>query len=275
MPSELQRVAQGLVECIDQVPHLVALLQHTAHDMRQQAAYLAQAAREQPGARIAAMQLDHAARACEEAAHYAAQAPPKAHAWATAMVGGTSPHNVTSSPDIRPADGTAEPGDTGRSPERSTDDTDAQPFSPKVNKAASDEVQGPMVKVTPSDPSPASEPKPASFGRATSKNYRETFFAAFPSTRGKVVVHHAVEQQVLIKFPEVITPEQLHSLENLRGIPKGDVNSEVHLSAIRKEWNRFYKPYLASGTTPTEQELLDFATKLDNKYGHHFNPRIR
>jgi hypothetical protein len=62
----------------------------------------------------------------------------------------------------------------------------------------------------------------------------------------------------------------LHSLENLRGIPN-DVNSGLHLSAIRREWNSFYQ----SHPTATRQELLDFATHIDDKYGELFNPPIR
>lgn len=120
-----------------------------------------------------------------------------------------------------------------------------------------------------------SVPVAASFGWTTSFDYRETFFAANPQTRGDVVVHHAVEQQVMRKFPGVVTPNEMHSLENLRGIPKGDTNNEVHLSDIRKEWNRFYRPYLASGTKPSKEELLQFATKMDDKHGQRFNPSIR
>ena len=90
-------------------------------------------------------------------------------------------------------------------------------------------------------------------------------------TEGAVVVHHAVEQQVLRRYPGVVSESEMHSLENLRGIPKGDINNRVHLSQIRKEWNRFYK----ANPNPTQSQLLDFATKLDNKFGHLFNPPIR
>jgi hypothetical protein len=63
----------------------------------------------------------------------------------------------------------------------------------------------------------------------------------------------------------------MHSLENLRGIPKGDVNSRVHLSQLRKEWNRFYR----ANPSPSRQDLLDEATRLDQKYGHEFNPPVK
>lgn len=112
--------------------------------------------------------------------------------------------------------------------------------------------------------------KSARFGHATSFDYAENFFARHPDLRGQVWVHHAVEQQTLTRYPHALTPAQLHSYENLRGIPN-DLNSRVHLSAIRKEWNEFYR----SNPRATATDLLRKATEIDNKYGHLFNPRLR
>jgi len=114
----------------------------------------------------------------------------------------------------------------------------------------------------------------ASFGKAISSDYREIFFAAHPELRGKVYVHHAVEQQVLQKFPGVVTMEEIHSLENLRGIPL-DVNSTVHLSQIRVEWNNFYAPFTERGTAPSQAQLLAKATEIDAKFGLQFTPRVK
>jgi|GEM_PF-865151 len=111
----------------------------------------------------------------------------------------------------------------------------------------------------------------AQFGNATSNAYRATFFAAYPELEGQVVVHHAVEQQVLSRFPGVVSKSEIHSLENLRGIPL-QLNSELHLSTIRTEWNRFYKLFEANGTSPTKPQLLQKATEIDQKYGTQFNP---
>ena len=69
----------------------------------------------------------------------------------------------------------------------------------------------------------------ATFGVATTNNYKGTFFNVNPSLKGKVVVHHAVEQQVLKKYPGVVKNSEIHSIENLRGIPKS-LNSDLHLS---------------------------------------------
>ncbi|MFF1821143.1 DddA-like double-stranded DNA deaminase toxin [Kribbella sp. NPDC058245] len=85
MPSDLQRVARGLVECLDEVPQVLHHLQRTAARCRESAALAAQG-----GATVAAHQLDAAARACEAAAHYLSMAPPKARAWADRLVGGGS-----------------------------------------------------------------------------------------------------------------------------------------------------------------------------------------
>ncbi|GAA1581789.1 hypothetical protein GCM10009789_39380 [Kribbella sancticallisti] len=85
MPSDLQRVARGLVECLDEVPQVVAHLQRTAERCRENAAVAIAASHGQ--ATVAAQQLDAAARACEEAAHYLSMAPPKTKAWAERLVG--------------------------------------------------------------------------------------------------------------------------------------------------------------------------------------------
>ena len=62
----------------------------------------------------------------------------------------------------------------------------------------------------------------------------------------------------------------MHSLQNLRGIPK-DLNPELHLRAIRKEWTAWYH----ANPNATKQQLLEFATKIDDKYGHLFVPPVR
>ncbi|MFD8328861.1 putative T7SS-secreted protein [Streptomyces lydicus] len=111
----------------------------------------------------------------------------------------------------------------------------------------------------------------ASVGHAASHNYKKNFFEAHPELKGQVVVHHAIEQQVLRRYPGLFSPSEMHSLENLRGIPKGDINSRIHLSEIRVSWNEFYN----SHPSPTRQQVLDHATRVDDSLGHWFNPRVR
>ena len=113
----------------------------------------------------------------------------------------------------------------------------------------------------------------AGLGEAASNDYKATFFKANPTLEGEVVVHHAIEQQVLIRFPGVLTEAEMHSLQNLRAIPKS-INSELHLGQIRVEWNRFYKPFIESGTSPSKAQLLEKATEIDLKYGSQFTPPV-
>ena len=116
----------------------------------------------------------------------------------------------------------------------------------------------------------------ATFGQATTNDYRSTFFAAHPELeefKSEIIVHHAVEKRVLTKFPGVATEEEIHSLENLRGIPK-DANSDVHLRQIRLEWNRFYRPFTKTDTAPTKAQLLQKATEIDSMFGSKFMPPV-
>ena len=73
------------------------------------------------------------------------------------------------------------------------------------------------------------------------------------------------------RYPGLFSPNEIHSLENLRGIPKGVVNNRVHLSAIRNLWNDFY----GNNPSPTRQDVLDYVTSVDDLLGQWFNPRVR
>jgi hypothetical protein len=131
-----------------------------------------------------------------------------------------------------------------------------------------------MVKVGPNAVRPSAVARhsyAATLGKATSTDYQATFFKAHPELEGEVWVHHAVEQQVLTKYPGVVTEAEIHSLEDLRGIHNA-INSDVHLSKIRIEWNKFYKQHKLDGTVPTRQQLLNKATEIDNLFGSQFTP---
>lgn len=114
MPSELQRVARGLVDCLDEVPAVVAHLQRTADRCRENAQIALQASHGR--ATVAAQQLDAAARACEAAAHYLQLAPPKSRAWAERLVGSGGPS--TNRPSSDSADRNKTTGGTGDIAER-------------------------------------------------------------------------------------------------------------------------------------------------------------
>ena len=101
----------------------------------------------------------------------------------------------------------------------------------------------------------------------------------FPETvnangTSKLVRHHAVEQQVLNKYPGIITKKEMHSLDNLRGVPK-EINSDLHLKQIRKEWDDFYDSFDDVGAIPTKQQLLDKAKEIDDLFGDRFFPPVR
>jgi hypothetical protein len=88
MPSELQRVASELLACIDRIPDMTSYLQRTAGRCREQAAHLVAFGSSNSAARTAALQLDAAARDCEQAAEYAGRVPPRARGWVEQMVSG-------------------------------------------------------------------------------------------------------------------------------------------------------------------------------------------
>jgi hypothetical protein len=103
-----------------------------------------------------------------------------------------------------------------------------------------------------------------------SRNYRAAFFAAYPELKGQVVIHHAVEQWILRKYPDLFSEAELQALENLRGIPN-ELNSNLHLSVIRLEWNAFYK----LNPNATREQIVQKAVEIDAKYGSQFNPPIK
>jgi hypothetical protein len=142
MPSDLQRVARGLVECLDEVPQVVAHLQRTAERCRENAALAIIAS--QGRATVAAQQLDAAARSCEEAAHYLSMAPPKTKAWAQRLIGdGTT----TNRPDSASADRNKATGGAGdlaeRDPQGRTKRLSA-PFNPSKPPEA---PEPPLIKI--------------------------------------------------------------------------------------------------------------------------------
>ncbi|GAA0947840.1 hypothetical protein GCM10009554_44880 [Kribbella koreensis] len=85
MPSELQRVAQALLTALDETPRVADYLRRMAQRCRENAGYVGHMSNH-PAARLAAVQLDEAARRCDDAAQYLAQVRPKARDWAEQMV---------------------------------------------------------------------------------------------------------------------------------------------------------------------------------------------
>jgi hypothetical protein len=113
MPSDLQRVARGLVDCLDEVPQVILHLQRTADRCRENAQVALTASHGR--ATVAAQQLDAAARACEAAAHYLSMAPPKARGWVERLTGDS---RTTNRPSTDSADRNKATGGTGDVAER-------------------------------------------------------------------------------------------------------------------------------------------------------------
>ncbi len=62
----------------------------------------------------------------------------------------------------------------------------------------------------------------------------------------------------------------MHSLENLRGIPR-DINGQLHLGSIEDEWRKFRE----KNDVVKKNKLLYKATEIDDKYGDKFLPPVR
>src|SRR5690348_7831511 len=99
MASELQRVAQDLLACLELMPRVVAALYARAQRCREAAGYVGGLSSRSPVLQAAAYQLDAAARECEQAAHFCDLAWQRARDWASQMVGGdgaaASPRQAT------------------------------------------------------------------------------------------------------------------------------------------------------------------------------------
>ena len=102
-------------------------------------------------------------------------------------------------------------------------------------------------------------------------DYKKVFFEQKPELEGKVVVHHSIEQQVIKRYPGLFPAEEINAYDMLRGIPK-DINSKVHLSDIRIEWNNFYKKVDAGEIALTKENFLNKALEIDKLFGSQFQP---
>lgn len=105
-------------------------------------------------------------------------------------------------------------------------------------------------------------------------------------------VHHAIELQVMNRYPGVFTGKELNSLENMRGIPpekeekiKGKIikRRQLHNSKIREMWDRHYRNLdneikakgLKPGTEPyktfVRKYLTDARDEIDYVLGQFFS----
>ncbi|MFI5708968.1 DddA-like double-stranded DNA deaminase toxin [Kribbella sp. NPDC051620] len=135
MTSELQRVAQQLLATFDEVPRVVGYLHDRAIKCRESAGWVGSMSNN-PNARMAAAQLEEAARRCEEAAHYLSQAPLRARSWVEQMVSGVH---------------TAEPGGGSAARRLAVSGGDTPLAERRKDRPAEPEAKKPRETAVPSD----------------------------------------------------------------------------------------------------------------------------
>lgn len=110
----------------------------------------------------------------------------------------------------------------------------------------------------------------------TEQKYRDVFFQGHPELVGfedQIVVHHAIEQQVLEEYPGLFTAGELNDLRNLRGIPK-DIDDTFHKGDLRKDWDSFYRKYPPGCLSRDElrTRIIEHAAEIDRIHGKKFEP---
>ncbi|MCA0315251.1 MAG: hypothetical protein LCH63_15660 [Candidatus Melainabacteria bacterium] len=104
------------------------------------------------------------------------------------------------------------------------------------------------------------------------KRYDRLFFSAYPHLKDTgVVVHHALPQKLLDRFPGLFTATEVQSLEYFRGIPRNAMKDgeSVH-KLITNEWETFFREV----KTPNRKQVLDKLKELDARYGRYFKPPV-
>ena len=116
---------------------------------------------------------------------------------------------------------------------------------------------------------PENAPRGATVGSAKRKKYKKTYVDDVPDSDPESEVHHAIPQAALTLYPDLFTPEEIHSPENLRGIPKS-ISRYIHQSQLGKEFSKFRRKH----SNPSRQDLIDYASYTDWKYGEFYIPKI-
>ena len=113
-------------------------------------------------------------------------------------------------------------------------------------------------------------------GLATKLDYSKTYYETFPEINPNSIyqIHHALPQASQYR-DNLINAYQVHSIENLRGIPSD--KSWIH-GEITGRWTTWYNTKKDPDTGAfnyTLQEALDFAKTIDDDYGVYFIPPVR
>jgi hypothetical protein len=221
MPSELQRVAQELLDALNQIERIVPYLHDRAQKYREAAGWVGSTSNN-PSARTAAMQLDEAARRCEEAAHFLSQARQPGIQWIQQMVSGTRTTEPSGGASERPL------GPRG-SPPTADHRRDDQEDKPKGNKP--DKSTDASDKTHPADGSPPPRISDADARRLFRKlPVREKSGLSRPKTRGKWVDYDGAEEDLASgEHDEYFEKVKEFLKENNLGPTKGEIMSPTHV----------------------------------------------
>ncbi len=100
--------------------------------------------------------------------------------------------------------------------------------------------------------------------------YRRLFFKAYPELKNTdIVVHHALPQKLLEKYPDLFKAKEVNSIAFLRGIPPTALKDgkPVH-DLITQRWERFLFP----GRKITREQVLAELESIDKDFGLYFKP---
>lgn len=105
---------------------------------------------------------------------------------------------------------------------------------------------------------------------ASISTYNSKFKQVFSEVSDKIgPVHHAVPKTVRTKYPQLnVTKNQMHSLENLRGIPS---DGSLDHQTITNYWQAFYN----TNPDPSLQDIFEYTKFIDDEFGHLFIPPVR
>lgn len=124
---------------------------------------------------------------------------------------------------------------------------------------------------------PAGRPKASSAARAEFGKLRDTYAEKLHVGPGGEV-HHARELDLLDRYPNVYTQDELNAFRNMRGVP-AEHKSVLHQGTLRAEWNQVYEGIdnfiaerqLSAGTPEYNKFVRDVVEKavlkLDERYG--------
>jgi hypothetical protein len=221
MASELQQVAQELLDALNQIERIVPYLHDRARKYREGAVWIGSMSNNQ-NARMAAMQLDAAARRCEEAAHLLTLAQQPGTQWVSQMVSGVRKSEPSTSLTAERPIG---PGLNPPPAERQTaDDRDENEGTTPGRSADADGTASPDEE----QPSPRLSHQDA--WRLFQKlPDRMTSGVSRPKTRGKWIDHDGVEQDLVSSEDDDSTAIRAFLRERNIGPETGKIMSPTHV----------------------------------------------